>query len=112
MSCGVGCRDEAWILWLWHRPASVAPIGPPSLGTSTCLGVALKSKKKKNPVKEVSDGLSEEVMFQISLKSSAVTSQRGRKREFQVEQTSMKAQARKYGMFEKLEKIQWQEPTM
>ena len=30
---------------LWCKPAAVSPTGP--LGTSICLGVALKSKKKK-----------------------------------------------------------------
>jgi len=36
VSCGVDCRcglDPA-LLWLWHRPAAIAPIRPPSLGIS------------------------------------------------------------------------------
>ena len=38
MSCGVGHRysSDLALLWLWCRPAAVAPIGPPSLGTSIC----------------------------------------------------------------------------
>ena len=30
VSCGVGCRrsSDPALLWLWHRPATVAPIGP------------------------------------------------------------------------------------
>ena len=32
------------LLWLWRRPAANST---PSLETSTCCGVALKSKKKK-----------------------------------------------------------------
>ena len=30
MSCGVGCRpgSDLMLLWLWGRPASVAPTGP------------------------------------------------------------------------------------
>ena len=43
MSCGL---DPA-LLWLWRRPATVAPDLTPSLGISMCQGWALKSKKKK-----------------------------------------------------------------
>ena len=43
MSCGVGFRhgSDPVLLWLWHRPASVAPIQPlvwePPYATSTAL---------------------------------------------------------------------------
>ena len=50
MSCGVGCRrgsDLAW-LWLWHWPASVAPIRPLIWEPPYAAGVALESKKAKN----------------------------------------------------------------
>ena len=49
MSCGVGRRhgSDPARLWLWRRPAAVALIRPPSLGTSICQGVALKRQKKK-----------------------------------------------------------------
>ena len=46
MSCEVGCRcslDPAW-LWLWRRPAAVAPIRP--LAWEPPIGAALKKKKK------------------------------------------------------------------
>ena len=36
------------LLWVWHRLAAVAPIGPLSLGTSVCAGVAIKSEKNNN----------------------------------------------------------------
>ena len=52
MSSGVGCKrglDPA-LLWLW--PAAVAPIQPLAWETPYALGVALKSKKKKNKVKK------------------------------------------------------------
>ena len=35
------------LLWLWHRLAAVALIGPPSLGTSICRGATLKGQKTK-----------------------------------------------------------------
>ena len=44
------------LLWLWCRLAAVAPIRPPSLGTSICHGYSpkktkdQKKKKKKNNV--------------------------------------------------------------
>ena len=41
-----------------------------------------------------------------------MTCQKGQKKEFQVEQISVKDQVRKYGMFENLEKMQQQEPTV
>ena len=43
------CRKllRSCVARLWHRPAVVAPIGPPSLGTSMCHGCGPKKKKKK-----------------------------------------------------------------
>ena len=41
-----GLKDLA-LLWLWHRLAAVALIGPPSLGTSICRGATLKGQKTK-----------------------------------------------------------------
>ena len=35
------------LLWLWCRPAAVAPIGPLAWELLCAMGVALKSKKKK-----------------------------------------------------------------
>ena len=49
MSCGIGRRpgmDPAF-LWLWHRPAAVAPIQPLAWELPYALAVALKKKKKK-----------------------------------------------------------------
>ena len=49
MSYGVHCRrdlDPA-LLWLWHRLAAVALIGPLAWETPYAAGVALKSKGKK-----------------------------------------------------------------
>ena len=49
VSCGVGHRcgsDPVW-LWLRCRLAAVAPIRPPSLGTSTCHGCDPPQKTKK-----------------------------------------------------------------
>ena len=49
MSCGIGHRHglDAVLLWLWYRLAAVAPILPPSLGTSICHGWGPKKQKKK-----------------------------------------------------------------
>ena len=49
MSCGVGrrCGLDPVLLWLWHRPAAIAPIRPVAWELPYAAGVALKSKKKK-----------------------------------------------------------------
>ena len=49
MSCGVGrrCGLNSELLWLWHRPAAVAPIQPLDWEPPYAAVVALKSKKKK-----------------------------------------------------------------
>ena len=47
MSCGIGHRRGSDLMWLWHRPAAVAPIGPLAWEPPNAAGVALKSKKKK-----------------------------------------------------------------
>ena len=48
MSCGVGHR-YGWdlaLLWLWCRPAAVAPIEPLAWELQYATGMALKKKKK------------------------------------------------------------------
>ena len=49
MSCGVDhrCRSDPVLLWLWHRPATTAPIGPLAWEPPYAMGAALKRKKKK-----------------------------------------------------------------
>ena len=49
MSYGVGCirGSDPMLLWLWHRPAAVAMIGPQAWDLLHAEGVALKSEKKK-----------------------------------------------------------------
>ena len=49
MSCGVGHRHglDLALLWLWCRPAAVAPIRPLAWEPSYAEGVALKRQKKK-----------------------------------------------------------------
>ena len=49
VSCDVSCR-HSWdpaLLWLWCRPAAVAPIWPLFWELPCATSVALKSKKKK-----------------------------------------------------------------
>ena len=50
MSCGVGRGHglDPMLLWLWCRPAAVALMRPPSLGTSMCHGCGPKKKKLLN----------------------------------------------------------------
>ena len=49
MSCDVGCRHglDSMLLWLWCRPAAVAPIQPLTWEPPYATSAALKSKKKK-----------------------------------------------------------------
>ena len=64
MSCGVDCRhgSDPALLWLWHRPAAVAPIRPLAWEPPYAAGAAQrnskktkkkKKKKKKKPKKRV-----------------------------------------------------------
>ena len=59
ISCGVGQRRglDPTLLWLWRRPAAVAPIRPLAWELPYATGAALKSqkkKKKKRKEKEIS----------------------------------------------------------
>ena len=54
MSCGVGCRNglDLALLWLWPRPAAVAPIQSVAWEPPYAEGAALKRtplKKKPQP---------------------------------------------------------------
>ena len=51
---GVGhrCDSDPALLWLWHRLAAAAPIWPPCLGTSICLGCGPKKTKQKQKQKQ------------------------------------------------------------
>ena len=48
VSCGVDHRYslDPVLLWLWHRPVAVAPIQPPSLGSSISYRCGPEKKKK------------------------------------------------------------------
>ena len=50
-SCGIGCRcgTDPMLLWLWHRPAALAPIWPPAweLPYATCAAIKRKKEKRK-----------------------------------------------------------------
>ena len=60
MSCGVGCRRGSdptlmWLplwLWLWHRPAAVALIGPLAWEPPYATGAALKKQKEEREKRE------------------------------------------------------------
>ena len=52
MSCGVGHTyglDPA-LLWLWRRPAAIAPVLPLAWELPYATGVALKKQKKKKKI--------------------------------------------------------------
>ena len=58
LNCGVtGHRhgSDPMLLWLWGRPAAVAPIGPLRCELPYAAGVALKSKKKKREREKQAD---------------------------------------------------------
>ena len=58
MSCGVGCRysSDRVLLWLWRRPAAIAPIRPlawePPYAKGAAQEVAKKQKNKKKKRKK------------------------------------------------------------
>ena len=49
MSCDVGCKcsSDPALLWLWSRPAAVAPVGRQAWEPPCAKGAALRSKKIK-----------------------------------------------------------------
>ena len=49
MSCGIHHRhsSDPVLLWLWHRPATIAPIQPLAWDPPYAVSAALKSKGKK-----------------------------------------------------------------
>ena len=49
MSCGVGRRhgSDPVLLWLWRRPAAIAPIQPLAWEPPYATGVALKKQDKQ-----------------------------------------------------------------
>jgi len=54
VSCGVGRRhgSDPALLWLWHRPAAIAPIGPLAWEPPYAAGAALEKAKKKKRERE------------------------------------------------------------
>ena len=52
--CELWCRSQGdlALLWLWHRPADVTPVGPLAWEPPYATGVALKSQKKKKKKKK------------------------------------------------------------
>ena len=49
LSCGVGCRPslDPALLWLWHRPAVKAPIGPLAWELPHAAGTAQEIAKRQ-----------------------------------------------------------------
>ena len=52
MGCGVGHRRglDLVLLWLWHRPAAVAPIRPLAWEPPYAAGVALKRTERQKKI--------------------------------------------------------------
>ena len=59
MSCGVGCRhgSELVLLWLWCRPAAIAPIQPLAWEPSYATSIALKRQKDQKKKECMNDAL-------------------------------------------------------
>ena len=74
MSCGIGCRHN-WdpeLLWLWYRPANVAPVQPLVWELLHAASAALKTNKQKklsSPLSEILD-IQACFLFPIILKLS------------------------------------------
>ena len=49
MSCGINCRlgSDPGLLWLWYRPAAIAPIRPLAWEPPYAAGVALEKANKQ-----------------------------------------------------------------
>ena len=64
MSWAVGRRygSDLALLWLWCRPAAVAPIEPLAWEPSYAMGVAIKRKGKKKK-----DKLKTELLYKIAI---------------------------------------------
>ena len=73
MSCGVSCRrsSDAKLLWLWCRPAAVAPIQPAAWELSYAAREALKAKKQEKEIKGIQVG---KVEIKLSLTAGDITS--------------------------------------
>ena len=72
MSCGVGRRhgSDPVLLWLWCRPAAVALIRLLVWEPPYAMGVALKSKSKKDGG-ELEEEFRESILFRIFFIQSA-----------------------------------------
>ena len=62
MTCGIDHRhgSDLALLWLWHRPAAIAPIRPLAWEFPYAVGAALKSKKKKEREKKQTSNIRNE----------------------------------------------------
>jgi len=62
VSCGVGCRlgSDPELLWLWHRLAATAPIGPlawePPYAAGAAQEIAKRQKKKRKKKRKIQSG--------------------------------------------------------
>ena len=67
MSCDVDrtrCSDPVLLwLWLWRRPAAIAPVQPLAWEPPYALGVALKGQKGKKTEKQIKRGVTSLVML-------------------------------------------------
>ena len=71
-SCGVGCRQglDPVLLWLWCRPAAVAPIRPLAWEPPHAMGAALeKTKRHTQTHKKERERNKEDTEWQIGKKA-------------------------------------------
>ena len=71
MSCGIGHRrgPDPVLLWLWHRPAAVAPIPPLAWKLPYAMDVALKryTHKKRHTLEKKRRNLDDKIISPVCL---------------------------------------------
>ena len=68
MSCGVGHRHSSYLalLWLWHQPATTAPIRPLAWEPPYAAGTALEKTKKKKKAQMILSAKQKQIMAKDS----------------------------------------------
>ena len=79
VSCGVGrrCGSDLLLLWLWHRPAAIDPVGLLAWEPPYAVGVALigqktkkKKKKKSKTIKPLKKNMGGYIVILIEVEKS------------------------------------------
>ena len=85
MSCGVGCRLglDAALLWLWRRPAAIAPVRPLAWEPPQAAGAAQEMAKRQKKKKKEEEAAG--VKLGLDVQGIYCEEQRGRSRSRQEE---------------------------